>query len=94
MYYKWSVKSKVDYINGKKDGVLEKYYSNGKLESKGVNRKGKWMVLGSFIMTMSIRKKGISKTENKGLWEHFYSNGQLQFTGNYEWKMGWSLGYL
>jgi len=75
-----SVNDEVD-----KNGILEKYYSNGKLESKGVYIDGKKDGLWEeYFDNGQLKSKGnYIKGKKDGLWQEYYNNGHLESKVNF-----------
>ena len=56
---KRSIRKKRNYKDGKKDGLFEKYYENGQLESKGNYKDGKWDgIHEKYYENGQLKKKG------------------------------------
>jgi len=75
-----SVNDEVD-----KNGILEKYYSNGKLESKGVYIDGKKDGLWEeYFDNGQLKSKGnYIKGKKDGFWQEYYNNGHLESKVNF-----------
>jgi len=75
-----SVNNEVD-----KNGILEKYYSNGKLESKGVYIDGKKDGLWEeYFENGQLKSKGnYIKGKKDGFWQEYYNNGHLESKVNF-----------
>jgi len=73
------------YLNGKKDGLWEKYYSNGQLNSKVKYIKGKKNGLWEEYYYNGQLESKVNYINGKkdGLWEEYHENGQLWSQGKY-----------
>ena len=68
-----------------KNGILEKYYSNGKLQSKGVYTDGKKDGLWEeYFENGQLKSKGnYIKGRKEGFWQEYYKNGHLESKVNF-----------
>ena len=78
------LKTKGNYIDGKRDGLWENFFSNGQLSITSNYKNGKQDGLQEiFYENGQLKMKGNLKDGKlDGLWEDFYSNGQLESRGN------------
>ena len=80
------VKTRETFKHGRKDGLCEEFYENGRLKFRRNYNNGKrhgrweWFRKNGQLYIRGNYKNG----KRHGPWERFHSNGQLQFKGNYK----------